>query len=274
MSPTATRGSRSSKSSKTTDRKTVHKPPTGSRKSAAAVRPPRTAEKAVRPHKPAKAEVHPKTKPTPRATVGEAKKKRVTEVKKPKKTSKAAPAPKGTERPKSIKPKKASTAETPVIKAFEKPESVKPRRGRKPGGEESAREKRLSARTFPVSADEPKEDLDVVEEYLEESIALEDDELVIPEELDIELDPMEIPLELLDPELVDVPRPTPPPKPKPKLPKAERRAQTCAGCGQSFPWLSVEGLCFNCLKKKLAQRKRDDDGFTSYASEPEEDDEG
>ena len=169
--------------------------------------------------------------------------------------------------------------ETPAAKTAHKPDSAaksavtKTRRGRKPAGETS-REKRATSRLFPAPPDEPKQDLDVVEEYLEESILLEDDEIAIPDELDIELDPMEIPLALLDPELVDVPRPTPPPKPKPKLPKAERRTQNCAGCGQQYQWLSVEGLCFSCLKKKLAQRKRDDDGFTSYTHEPEEEDEG
>ncbi len=92
------------------------------------------------------------------------------------------------------------------------------------------------------------------------------------EALDDELamDPMEMPLELLDPDLVEVPRPTAAPKPKPVT---SRRLQTCAGCGNRFPWLSVEQLCFNCLKRKLAQRKREDETYPGFTGEVEEEEE-
>ena len=98
------------------------------------------------------------------------------------------------------------------------------------------------------------------------------DEEVEEEELpdEMALDPLELPLELLDPELVEVPRPAAPPKPKQKVSTVNRRQQACANCGNTYSWLSVEQLCFSCLKKKLAQRKREDESFTGYASEPEE----
>lgn len=92
----------------------------------------------------------------------------------------------------------------------------------------------------------------------------------LDEELTIE--PLELPLELLDPELVDVPRPVSPPKPKPK-PVAGKRQQKCANCGTMYAWLSVEQLCFVCLKKKLAQRKREDETYPGFTGEPEEEEE-
>lgn len=92
----------------------------------------------------------------------------------------------------------------------------------------------------------------------------------LDEELTIE--PMELPLELLDPELVEIPRPVSPPKPKPR-PVAGKRQQKCANCGTVFRWLSIEQLCFNCLKKKLAQRKREDETYPGFTGEPEEEEE-
>ena len=97
------------------------------------------------------------------------------------------------------------------------------------------------------------------------------DEDVAPEELDEELamEPMELPLELLDPELIEVPRPASVPKPKPK-PVASKRQQVCASCGNTYTWLSVEQFCFSCLKKKLAQRKREDESYPGFTGEAEE----
>jgi hypothetical protein len=94
-----------------------------------------------------------------------------------------------------------------------------------------------------------------------------------PAEIDEELsmDPMELPLELLDPELVEVPRPASAPKPKPK-PVAGKRQLTCANCGNQYTWLSVDQLCFNCLKKKLSQKKRDDESYPGFTGEAEEED--
>jgi hypothetical protein len=94
------------------------------------------------------------------------------------------------------------------------------------------------------------------------------------EELDEELtlEPLELPLELLDPELVEVPRPAATPKPKPK-PVTGKRQQVCANCRNTFAWLSVDQLCFNCLKKKLAQKKREDETYPGFTGEAEEEEE-
>jgi hypothetical protein len=100
------------------------------------------------------------------------------------------------------------------------------------------------------------------------------DEEPAGEELEdeIAMEPIELPLELLDPELVEVPRPSSPPKPKPK-PVSNRRQQVCANCRNTFAWLSVEQLCFNCLKKKLSQRKREDETYPGFTGEAEEEEE-
>jgi hypothetical protein len=98
-------------------------------------------------------------------------------------------------------------------------------------------------------------------EALDDDLPLDDEDELNPDAIDI--DPLDVPLELLDPELVEVPRPALPPKPKPKPPRSERRQQKCDGCGQLYGWLSVEKLCFNCLKKKLSQRKSPDENYSS-----------
>jgi hypothetical protein len=134
--------------------------------------------------------------------------------------------------------------------------------------QEPLREKRIPV---PLLPDAPKDEPDAVEEYLEADLSLEEDALIIPE--DIVLDPDGLPLPLLDPELVEVPRPVTP-KPKPKITRSDRRPQVCAGCGGTFTWLSVENLCFSCLKRKLAQRKREDESYTGFTPEPEEEDDG
>jgi len=88
-----------------------------------------------------------------------------------------------------------------------------------------------------------------------------------PAREELSREPLELPLELLDPELVEVPRPTPKPKPKPVTSK---RQQACQACGNTFPWLSVEQLCFTCLKRRLAQRKREDETYPGFTGEVEE----
>jgi len=259
MSPSATRSSHSGKSSKTGEHKTARK--------AAVARPSHAAEKAVRARKPDKA-VHPKTKPVARPVSGEAKQKRVNKAEKNKKAAKPAAVAKPAEaRSPRVRSNKASVKEPLVVQV--KPPVARSRRGRPSvagGSKEPLRE--MLAPLPLLTADEPEADL--VEEYIEDDLVLEEDALVVPD--DIELDPIGIPLTLLDPELVEVPRPTPP-KPKPKISRAERRAHTCAGCGGTFIWLSVDGLCFSCLKRRLSQRKREDEGFTAFTPEAEEDDE-
>jgi hypothetical protein len=235
MSPSATRSSHSGKSPKSGERK--------------------TARKAVRAHKPVKP-VRPKPKPAARARAGEPKPKRVTKAEKTKKAAKTAEA----------RPARARTS-----KASRPPQAKRPpspsRRGRRPVASTEARE--MLATVSPATRDAPE--ADVVEEYIESSLVLEEEGLVVPD--DIELDPIGIPLTLLDPELVDVPRPTLP-KPKSKITRTERRPQACAGCGQTFVWLSVDGYCFSCLKRKLSQRKREDESFSGFTPEAEDDDEG
>lgn len=253
MSPSATRSSHSGKSSKTGEHKTARK--------AAVARPSHAAEKAVRARKTDKA-VRPKTKPAARAASGEAKQKRVNKAEKNKKAAKPAEA-----RSPRVRSNKASVKEPQVVQV--KPPVARSRRGRSSvagGSKEPLRE--MLAPLPLLTADEPEADL--VEEYIEDDLVLEEDALVVPD--NIELDPIGIPLTLLDPELVEVPRPTPP-KPKPKISRAERRAHTCTGCGGTFIWLSVDGLCFSCLKRRLSQRKREDEGFTAFTPEAEEDDE-
>jgi hypothetical protein len=249
MSPSPTRSSHSGKSSKTGERKAAR--PT------AAARPARAAEKAVRARK-ANKEVRPKTKPAARAASGEAKPKRLTKAEKTKKAAKTAEA-----RPPRVRSTKANVKEPRL--------AARSRRGRRPQAEGAKKppQEILTPSSLPPS-DQPGVEADLVEEYIEDDLALEEDALIVPD--DIELDPIGIPLTLLDPELVDVPRPTPP-KPKPKVTKTERRTHTCAGCGGTFIWLSVDGLCFSCLKRKLSQRKREDEGFSGFTPEAEEDDE-
>jgi hypothetical protein len=209
-------------------------------------------------------EVRPKTKPAARAASGEAKQKRVTKVEKTRKAAKTAEA-----RPPRVRSTKASVKEPRVAQA--KPPAARSLRGRRPQANAAKEPLREVLTPSPLALrDEPGVEADLVEEYIEDDLVLEEDALVVPD--DIELDPIGIPLTLLDPELVDVPRPTPP-KPKPKISRAERRAHTCAGCGGTFIWLSVDGLCFSCLKRKLSQRKREDEGFTAFTPEAEDDDE-
>jgi hypothetical protein len=126
-------------------------------------------------------------------------------------------------------------------------------------------------------------------DVLEHEVFDPDVPLIEPDEMDLVLEPeallpavdlpiedLDIPLELWDPELLDVTRPAPAPAPKPpkpKPPKADKRQQRCQNCGATFTWLSVDGLCFNCLKKKVAQKRREDETFSGFTHEAEDDDE-
>jgi hypothetical protein len=172
--------------------------------------------------------------------------------------------------------KKIKAAEPPEVLEEEEVKAVvpePPKRGRKPKSELPHADEEDEDEKTPSRGGRSKSFEPIIEEFLDDDVPGADDDAAIPE--DLELDPLEIPLELLDPELVDVPRPSVPPKPKPKLPRSERRPQNCAGCGGQYTWLSVDGLCFSCLKKKLAARKRDDEvyggGFAAEAAEEEDD---
>lgn len=102
------------------------------------------------------------------------------------------------------------------------------------------------------------------EEFLEEDME-EIEEVEDPEVLD-DLDPFASTI-ILDPDL-----PGPPPVPlaattaAPLPPRPKRlapRMQVCVDCGQQYGWLSIEKVCFNCLKKRVAQRKKDED-YSGY----------
>jgi hypothetical protein len=287
MSPSATRNSRAVKptTAKKAERNSVPaKGTVSAKKSPVQAQPAKTA--AASKAKPVKPEA-PKARKISKAetAASELKHPVIMEAEEPKKKTgripkaKAAPA---MDEPEKLAPEPEIEATPPPVKAGKKTRTAKTApeapaekpqkaaRGRKPAAaepdaddEEMFEEKPSRSRTkmFEETGDE----------FIEDELTVPDDDVLVPD--DIELDPLEIPLELLDPELVDVPRPSLPPKPKPK-PKTERRMQVCASCAGQFNWLSVEQLCFNCLKKKLAQRKREDESYGGFAPEAEEEDSG
>ncbi len=164
-----------------------------------------------------------------------------TKAKTPKAATKAT-APKVILPPKAIEEEITSRRKSPDHDAPPKPKGSRARAAKIPGFD-----------------DELMQDYVMDEESEEEEIQ---DEMA--------LDPLELPLELLDPELVEVPRPAAPPKAKQKVATAHRRQQPCANCGNMYTWLSVDQLCFNCLKKRLAQRKREDESYSGFTPEAEE----
>ena len=169
--------------------------------------------------------------------------------------------------PKVKAPKAAAKAITPKLELpppdFDEelaPPRRKTREPREPG-ESSGRAKGTRSRAAKI----PGFDDELMQDYVMDEEAEEEES---PDEM--ALDPLELPLELLDPELVEIPHPSSPPKPKQKIATANRRQQACSHCGNMFTWLSVEQLCFNCLKKKLAQRKREDESYSGFTPEAEE----
>jgi hypothetical protein len=296
MSATTNRGSRTTKSQ---TKSAAHKPvpkkaaPPVKKKTMPAKSSPRVEpvkKSAAVPAKPKAAKVAASpVKAVPAKTPAPAPKKKAVLIpaEEPKKKIVRAAAEKAPVTPPKDKPVKAVKEETPPAEikvksgrppkiVAEKPaEAPKPRGRRKlseageAGAGEKTREKPPSTRAPKVKNFEPDD------EFIDEDpLAIDEEEdILIPPDA-IELDPLEIPLELLDPELVEVPRPTIPNKPKPRPVKSERKPQKCAQCGGMFPWLSVDGLCFNCLKKKLAARKREDESYSSGfggSSESEDD---
>ncbi|MBU0507829.1 hypothetical protein KKH27_03185 [bacterium] len=271
MPSTATRTPGTAKSSKPVGRKTKTSGEAGSRTSSGrATRPPKLDTKAPSkrlPKSAAKSKPTPSVRRKPDQTAANATKKSLpmeTTVKK-----KAIPRTKSKDHPAASKSRAAgmSVAEVKATKRTAQPrkatstESVlrtPPRK--KPGGTHPG-----ETLFEPIPATK-SEVLAPVEAFLEEDqdLVLEDEEEIVSGE--IELDPMGIPIELLDPDLAEVPKP----KLKPKPVKVERCERPCAGCGGKYTWLSVDGYCFSCLKRRLAQRKRDDESVTTY--EPEADD--
>lgn len=277
MQPTVTRSSRSRKTAKSAAKKTrapggekakSSHPPAAKRPKTGGLTPPHAKKRTVKalPAAPAK------RKPQAKIAVMT------------KKTVAAQPAAK-----KKIKSAKEKAAETVKSSAAQeshpsgdgvlKPEKRSSRRrvSAEPAAPPRSR-KKLPPDSEPIKAlfepplVPPVEEFGAVADFIEED-ALEpevDEELIGGE---LELDHLEIPIELLDPNLVDVPKPATPPKPKPKPLASERRERACAACGQMFFWLSVEGLCFSCLKRRLAQRRREDETVPTYEAPPEEEEE-
>ncbi|MBL0061476.1 MAG: hypothetical protein IPP40_08345 [bacterium] len=120
----------------------------------------------------------------------------------------------------------------------------RPARGRKKDGAKKV----IRARKRSATEEFLEEDMEEVEEV--EDVEILDD-----------LDPFSSAL-ILDPELAG-----PPPAPVSQLPPRPKRLaprmQTCADCRQQYGWLSIEKVCFNCLKKRVAQRKKDED-YSGY----------
>jgi len=280
MSPTATRTSRASKpKAKPVEHRTATKRAAPSARKAAVGKPVARTKPASKPEPKLKKPVK-STAPIKKSLVAEVErlKKTIIEgtVPEAKSKAKAAKAEKEAESVKKAAKAEAKPAEhdvRPVSPPEPEPESLeeeapKKKRGRKPKSETG--EKPVRARSGRPPKAKP---LDPIEEFLAEDIPAPEEieeDAVIPEDL-AELDPLDIPLVLLDPELVEVPRPVGPTRPKPK-PRVERHPKQCASCGQMFTWLSVDQLCFNCLKRKLAAKKREDEAYGGYTETSEEDD--
>ncbi|MCC6476837.1 hypothetical protein IT157_07240 [bacterium] len=123
------------------------------------------------------------------------------------------------------------------------------RAGRKEGGAKKGRQRKRSP----------------TEEFL-----VEDMDEIVEEDEDVEpilddLDPFAGTL-LLDPDLIEAPITSSAPTPPVHTKRLTPRIQNCADCGGQFGWLSIEKLCFNCLKKKVSQRKKDED-YSGYGTE-------
>lgn len=197
---------------------------------------------------------------------------------------------------KDTKPRRKQTEKTPaaadvvsatVSQTAMEPAAAKPKTARrlgkaaagkpetalqKPPSETKRRLKSAANGKPPLAAKKtgrPRSKTFVPHDLLDDHIVSDDEEDVIAEP--DELDPLGIPIELLAPELREAAKSAALAKPKPKQPKAERRLSQCTYCGGTFNWLSVEKLCFACVKKKLAQRKRDDESYSGF-SEPADDD--
>jgi hypothetical protein len=100
----------------------------------------------------------------------------------------------------------------------------------------------------------------LTEEFLEEGLETSDEDDLDPNLVD--LDPLEDPV-VLDPELEEETLPKPKPAattapPKPKSGKLAPRSKTCKECGREVTWTSTDELCFNCLKRNIAQKRNDE----------------
>ena len=280
MSPTAKRGSRAARVSPATSKR---KPP--DRKVVPTVKKGAQAPRTPTPIRKGASVTERKTNARPASaprssvrksrtdTMNAAKRPPMKKAKEPKKTRPHA------EKPAATRVSKSKDSARGRAEAQKKPrESAKTVAEKQPVRTEPGRRK-IARREVPPAihpaADQEQPHFEAESEVfvpdeglIPEALPEAQDELLVPE--DIELDPLEIPLELLDPDLVDVPRPQTPPRPKPKPARSERRMQQCAACGGMFQWVSVERLCFSCLKRKLSQRKREDESYSGYPSEPEE----
>jgi hypothetical protein len=225
------------------------------------------------------------TAPTQKRSSDVMKNEALKKTKPEKKITKAAPAPEIIAKlpePEVIKPIKVKAPKPPEDKIERKlrvKEEPAQRGGRrKKGGNGSAFEDALADNVLDPVVHEEEPTFEPKDEYLDalepEDLTLEPDDIIAPD--DLALVDLEIPIDFLDPDLIDIAapiKPAAPKPPKPKPPKADRRQVPCSGCGQTVGWLSVEGLCFNCLKKKIAAKRRDDETYSgSYSAADADDD--
>jgi hypothetical protein len=269
MSPTSRRTGRSAKPKSKTAAKPAKKKAAPPRKKAVRVRPAKPVKK-DRIVREKKTTAKTKTTKTPAAPVKKKPAPAVADVHKKIRREEKIEKPK----PAKSKPVAAVLEKSP-LKIAAAPEKTRSPRKRKLTGpsplEEALRENdpllepdALEHEVF--EPDSPLLDPDDIDLVIEP-------EALLPAE-DLPIEALDIPLELWDPELLDVTRPPPAPKPpKPKPPKADKRQQQCQNCGATFTWLSVDGLCFNCLKRKVAQKRREDETFSGFTHEAEDDDE-
>jgi len=289
MSPSTIRSPRTVKretktAAKKSTLKTSRPAPKKAAPAARGAAQPKAASKPVRAVKTRELKPQPETKVKSKSArnVAPLKKDIVVNVEKPKKkTDQEKPASKLEPTPvhtgpvpdmgePGLAPKRPGRPPKTVKQETADPEEESPKkRGRKPAVAAKEKEPHEKATRGP----KPKP-LDSIDEFIADDLPAVEDEVeedaVIPENLE-ELDPLDLPLALLDPDLVEVPRPAGPIRPKPK-PRAERQPKQCASCGQMFNWLSVDQLCFNCLKKKLAAKKREDESYGGFTPEAEDDD--
>jgi hypothetical protein len=206
-------------------------------------------------------------------------------------TRKVAPKAAASKNAANKKNTTAKTVKTKIVKAAAEKDQPKKKRSKTESlnetvvnavveaAETEAPKKRGRAKSIEIEDDLPEKGSttrkkrtvpkSLTEEFLEEDSVIELDDDLDPDLVD--LDPLDT-LVVLDPELEDEPslKPKAPPVSKPKVGKLAPRMQTCDHCGKSFPWLSADRLCFNCLKKKIAQKRSDE----TYGSVSDDDGSG
>ena len=113
-----------------------------------------------------------------------------------------------------------------------------------------------SLKTKPGRKKKGEGNKSLTEEFLEEGMETAEEEEVTPDLVD--LDPLDAPV-VLDPESDnDTAAKSKTAAAKPKSGKLAPRTHTCVSCEKQVTWTSTDRLCFNCVKKDIAQRRNDD----------------